>query len=128
MEQIGSLTTSEADLEFWKMVAADLGIDIAIPFEVILSDGNRLRITALVKDFGPPKGMLVTLDYNILKPHRDQIIESGFGYSTQIGNSPAEYDRRTMIDVLKDWGWSGASDKRPIWLDGPGDVVSAGRD
>ena len=99
------------------MVAEDLGIDVVTPFDAILSDGKRLPVAALVKDFGSPKGMLIALDYNILKPHRDKIIESGFGYSTLIGNSPAKYDRGTMIDILKDWGWSGPEDKRPIWVD-----------
>jgi hypothetical protein len=115
------------EVAFWKMVAQDLGIDIAAPFDATLSDGNRLHVAALVKDFGPPRGMLIALEYNTLKPHRQKIIETGFGYSAQIGNSE-KYDRGTMINILKDWGWSGASDKRPIWLDGPDDVVPAGRD
>jgi hypothetical protein len=105
------------EIEFWKMVAEDLRIDIVTPFEVTLSDGKRLRVAALAKEFGRLRGMLIASDYDALKPYVQELIESGYGYSAQLGNSPTGYDRATMIDILKDWGWSGAEDKRPSWLD-----------
>jgi hypothetical protein len=104
------------EVAFWRMVADDLGIDIVAPFELALSDGSRLRVAALVKDFGPPSGMLVAFDYGTLKPYAKEVVESGYGYSAQLGNSPGGYNRATMVDVLKDWGWSGAEEKRPSWL------------
>jgi hypothetical protein len=110
-----SVTTQE--VEFWKAVAEDLGIDIVAPFEVTFSDGNRLCVNAVVKDFGPPHGMLIAFDYNALKPYVQRVIENGYGYSAQLGNSAAGYNRSAMIEILKDWGWSGAKDKRPSWLD-----------
>jgi hypothetical protein len=98
------------------MVAEDLRIDIVTPFDVVLSDGSRLRVVALVRNFGPPRGMLIASSYDPLKPHVQKIIEDGYGYSAQFGNSPEEYDRATMVEILRDWGWSGAEDKRPSWL------------
>jgi hypothetical protein len=85
------------ELEFWKMVSEDLRIDIVTPFDVTFSDGRHLRVAALVEDFGSPRGMLIAFDYDALKPNVQKIVESGYGYSSQLGNSPAEYDRRTMI-------------------------------
>ena len=105
------------EVEFWKIVSDDLGIGVVTPFEAIFSDGTRLGAAALVKEFGAPRGMLIVFDYNRLKPYVQKIIENGYGYSAQLGNSPAGYSRCTMIYLLKDWGWSGAQDKRPSWLD-----------
>jgi hypothetical protein len=105
------------EMAFWKIASEDLGIDIVTPFDATLSDGARLRVAALVKNFGPPRGMLIVSDYDALKPHVQKIIEDGYGYSAQLGNSPAGYDRATMLDIFRDWGWSGSEDKRPSWLD-----------
>ena len=104
------------EIAFWKMVSEDLEIDIVTPFEAVFSDGARFRAAALVKNFGPPRGMLIASDYDTLKPYVKKIIENGYGYSAQLGNSPEGYDRGTMLVILKDWGWSGAEDKRPSWL------------
>jgi hypothetical protein len=98
------------------MVSEDLRIEVVAPFDVVLSDGAQLRVGALVKNFGPPRGMLVAFDYDTLKPHVQKIIEDGYGYSAQLGNSTAGYNRTTMLDILRDWGWSGAEEKRPSWL------------
>jgi hypothetical protein len=102
---------------FWKMASEDLGVDIVTPFDAVLSNGTRLHVAALVKNFGAPRGMLIAFAYDTLKPYVRKIIEDGYGYSAQLGNSPAGYDRATMLDILKDWGWSGSEDKRPPWLD-----------
>jgi hypothetical protein len=101
---------------FWKTVSEDLKIDIVTPFEVIFSDGARLRVAALVRNFGRPQGMLVVFDYDQLKPYVQKIIENGYGYVAQLGSSPGEYNRAAMVDILSDWGWSGAEDRRPLWL------------
>jgi hypothetical protein len=104
------------EVVFWKMVSEDLRIDIVAPFDVVLSDGAQLRVAALVKNFGPPRGMLVAFAYDTPKPYVQKIIEDGYGYSAQLGNSPEGYNRATMLDILKDWGWSGPEDRRPSWL------------
>jgi hypothetical protein len=105
------------EIEFWKMVSEDLKIDIVTPFEIVFSDGARLRVAALVKNFGPERGMLVASDYETLRPYVQKILEYGYGYSAQLGNSLRGYDRDTMLAVLKDWGWSGSEDQHPSWLD-----------
>src|SRR5712671_6488102 len=98
------------------MVSEDLGIDVVTPFDVVLSDGVRLRVAALVRNFGPPRGMLIAFSYDTLKLHVQKIIDDGYGCSAQLGNSPEGYDGATMLDILRDWGWSGAEGKRPSWL------------
>jgi hypothetical protein len=108
-----SVDTSEL---FWRRVSEDLAIDIVTPFEVVFPDNTRLRVSALVKDFGRLRGMLVVENYDEVAPHTKKIIESGFGYCAKVGGLPERYDRTSMIDVLRDWGWCGPEDQRPRWL------------
>lgn len=108
---ISSLETS-----FWRHVSADLGIDIVSPFDLVFPDGTQLEVSALVKNFGPKHGMLIATSYDSLKPYAQKIIQLGYGYSTNVGGSPAEYDRSEIVEVLKDWGWSGPANEKPNWL------------
>jgi hypothetical protein len=107
---------SLSEILFWKRVGEDLGIDVVTPFEVSFPDGSRVQVSALVRDFGAARGMLVDADYEILKPHTHKVIECGYGYSANLGHSPEQYDRSAFIEVLQDWGWSGAAHKKPDWL------------
>jgi hypothetical protein len=107
---------SSPEVLFWQRVAEDLDVDIVTPFEATFSDGSRLRVSALVKNFATTRGMLVNADYDVLEPHKHKIVESGYGYSSNLGGPPDQYERSSMIDVLKDWGWSGAADQKPDWL------------
>jgi hypothetical protein len=107
---------SPSEILFWQRVANHLGINVVTPFEVSFGDGSRLRVSALVKNFGYAKGMLVDADYKLLEPHLRKIIESGYGYSA-FGSAPENFDRLSIIEVLKDWGWSGPPEQRPDWLE-----------
>ncbi|MFA6266177.1 MAG: hypothetical protein WC670_10760 [Pseudolabrys sp.] len=105
------------EILFWKRVAEDLAIDVVVPFEVQFSDGSQLKVSALIKDFGAKLGMLVSADFAVLRPYTDKIAQAGYGFSSNFGASPDEYERANMIEVLKDWGWSGGADrKKPSWL------------
>ena len=100
---------------FWTQVSSDLGIDVIAPFEITLLDGTLLKVVALVKNFGAKNGMLVASDYDAVKPYKQKIVDSGYGYATNVGRSPEQYNRASMIDVLKDWGWTGPEGRRPSW-------------
>lgn len=104
------------EIQFWKRAARDLQIEIETPFRLALPGGANLYASALVKDFGPRRGMVVDADYSIISPHIPALKEQGFGYCGNLGGAPDTYDRAGMIEVLADWGWSGPSDKKPIWL------------
>jgi hypothetical protein len=103
-------------MQFWAKAATDLGIEIIAPFEVEFPDGSKLRVAALVKNFGKRNGMLVDSDYEVLKPHIARIVENGYGYSSGVGGAE-EYDAHLIIEILRDWGWSGAESDKPSWID-----------
>lgn len=104
------------EIQFWKRTAKDLEIEIETPFRLALPGGANLYVSALVKDFGPRRGMVVDADYSIISPHISALKEQGFGYSGNLGGAPDTYDRAGMIEVLADWGWSGPSNQKPAWL------------
>jgi hypothetical protein len=107
---------SSLEISFWRHVSADLGIDIVSPFDLVFPDRTQLEVSALVKNFGTKHGMLIAASYDSLKPHVQKITQLGYGYSSNIGGSLAEYDRSTIVDVLKDWGWSETENEKPNWL------------
>lgn len=98
------------------MVAEDLGIEILASHQMTLPSGKQLDIRALIKHFGAPHGMVVVDDYEMASTSLLTLIEYGYGYASNIGGTPADYDQTQMIEMLTDWGWSGANNKRPVWL------------
>ena len=101
---------------FWMEAGRDLQIEVIAPFEVLFSDGSRVRVDALVKDFGAPNGMLIHQSYEVLKPFIGRILENGYGYSSNIGDG--SYEKAAFTEVLKDWGWFGPESRKPAWLGG----------
>lgn len=101
---------SAGEILFWKRVAEDLGIEIEAPFETALPTAERLSAIALVRNFGPASGMLIEPNCNtsILR-------QSGYGYCFNFGSPSDQYDRLAMIEVLKDWKWSGPENAVPDW-------------
>jgi hypothetical protein len=106
---------NESEIKFWSLVRDDLQIEILAPFDAQFRDGSGLKVSALIKGFGPLRGMLIHSEYAALEPYKDRILEAGYGYSIF---APREYNRAGMIEVLEDWSWSGAADKKPVWLGG----------
>ncbi|HYK81203.1 MAG TPA: hypothetical protein VEU95_16335 [Micropepsaceae bacterium] len=104
------------EVQFWQKVSADLGIDVITPFETTLTDGTRVEVSVLVKDFGAKRGMVVNASYGMIAPYAKKLVEDGYGFSSNFGESPESYDRDSMIEILADWGWSGDPAKKPNWL------------
>lgn len=98
--------------ESWLAVAADLGVRVISPFELIVH-GTRVAFTALLPQFGGSAGMIIDPDWSVIKPHADALTKAGYGYSciSIDGSAPDE-----MRDVLLDWGWNGTTAQKPDWL------------
>jgi hypothetical protein len=100
-------------IQAWQAAAQDLGIEIVVPFVLTLKNGGQVQADLLVKDFGP---MLVATEAAEATFRRlgDQIAAEGYGYSMLCGEELV-YDREHFIEILNDWGWTGAEDRRPTW-------------
>ena len=98
----------------WQMAADDLGLDIQAPYEVDLSNGEKITAPVLISNFGGEKGMLILTDDDVFWKHHETLTDRGFGVSVSEETTP--YDRDEFIDMLSDWGWEGGPDNRPVWL------------
>ena len=100
-------------IQAWQAAAKDLGIEIAVAYALTLGNGEQVEADVLVKDFGP---MLVATEAAEATFRRldDELAAAGYCWSVFCGEALA-YDRRRFIEILKDWGWTGAKDRRPRW-------------
>jgi hypothetical protein len=83
---------------------------VAAPFELKTAAGPLLYFDALVLGFGSTQGMLLMEQWDEAKAKA--ATENGYGYSCM---DTFQYERGNAIDVLREWGWSGA-EAPPAWL------------
>ncbi len=100
-------------IQAWQAAAQDLGIEIICPYALKLKSGEKVQADVLVKDFGPILVATETAEETFCRLG-DQLAAEGYGYSVFCGEELA-YDREHFIKVLKEWGWTGAEDRRPEW-------------
>lgn len=97
---------------YWERLGDHLEIEVVSPF-VFESGQGPVEFTALLPQFGAPRGMVVDADFDIIGPHADALWKAGYGYSCCAGG---EYDdTNPPLDMLRDWGWSSTKPK-PDWL------------
>ncbi|MDR7115876.1 hypothetical protein [Caulobacter sp. BE254] len=71
-----------------------------------------------LRGFGGAKGTLIVADYEAIRSHREAILAAGFAYSVfDVGAEGAYRSREDILDLLRDWTWTGAPEDRPVWLD-----------
>jgi hypothetical protein len=100
---------------YWRAAASDLSLELEAPFSMRLVSGATVSAVALLRRFGAKRGMIIVSDYEVVKPHQAELIESGFGFSTM--SDPADpYERNGCLEILRDWGWAGPTDESPPWL------------
>lgn len=100
----------------WKRISNNLGLEIQAPVEISLPSGAQIVAPVLVLGFGAIKGTVIVTDFAGIKPHIDELIECGYGFSTLTPASSADYDRETAIEMLSDWEWAGDPAKKPKWV------------
>lgn len=102
----------------WKAAAADLNIEFIVPFELTDALGRVAYCCGLVPKFGHANGMMILSREHPTFEEQcgEDFDESEFGFGSS-GLSPAyeDYDRAAFIDVLRNWGWNGDAQNRPIW-------------
>ena len=103
-------------LEIWLKASQDLGLRIQAPFRLVMRTGVTVAARLHLSDFGAVNGMLIFTNYSDLRPHAEEVVAAGYGYSTLSEPSQGEhYDRARFVEMLQDWGWSGPEHLRPGW-------------
>jgi len=103
----------------WTSIANELGLQVIAPALISLPSGIHIKADALLSDFGGQRGMLLLTDDELVWPHRTAIVAAGYGFS--ILDDPdhgadSEPNFHDIIDVLRDWGWTGDAENQPAWL------------
>jgi hypothetical protein len=103
-------------LDEWSEAARDLDLDVQSPFAAALPSGTQIRGRLLLRNFGAENGMIVVTDYSSISPFVAEIVRAGYGFCTLSEPSEHEcYDREVYVEMLRDWGWVGAEEARPLW-------------
>jgi len=100
----------------WRKIADQLGLVIENNYTIQTNDGDEIVIEVLLRNFGAKNGMCLITNFSVVGSHLDELNERGFGFSTL--SDPEDNDKidfQSTIEMLKDWGWSGKTDK-PRWL------------
>lgn len=101
----------------WQLAAEDLKFTVITPYILKLPSGEQIFAELLVKDFGPPNGMLIVQHYESVKLFTNEIINMGYGVSVldkAYGQEP--YNRQSFIELLNDWGWNRDPIRKPLWI------------
>ena len=99
--------------QHWVRIAARFGLKVQIPFEVDLA-GERLTVPVLLEEFGARRGMLLVTSYQDIEAVTQRLVGAGFGYSCLDDSPDPDLDESQIVDMLRDWGWSG-SREAPNW-------------
>jgi len=99
--------------EHWLRIAELFGLKVQIPFHVELGS-ERLTVPVLLEQFGPQRGMLLVTSFADIDALAERLVKAGFGFSCLDGSPGRDIDEAQIIDMLRDWGWSG-SGEAPTW-------------
>ncbi len=105
-----SLDLGKAIADAWLVAAEDLGIRIGSPY-VLNENGQEYTYIALVHDFGGCQGILLCLKEQ-WKAYGDIAVRHGYSFSG-LSTGYSRYDRARFVWALNDWGWFGATQKKP---------------
>lgn len=104
----------------WKIAAKDLSVEFVSPFICRDENGIELTCSGWLPHFGGPKGAIILGREDNPPPEIENEFEfvHGLGYWAS-GLSPfyyEHYNRRSFINELRDIGWFGPEELRPIWF------------
>ena len=105
-------------LEKWKLASHDLDLEMIENFVLKISSSAQINSALLLKNFGDKNGMLIIRDYNEAEPYLEDIEEAGYGFCI-MKDPPYKHDfysKESIIEVLRDWGWTGPESERPDWF------------
>jgi hypothetical protein len=95
-------------------IAERLDLDVDVDVGIPLPEGQVVAPVVL-RRFGARNGMVLVAKYDDVRAHTNSLVDAGFGYST-LGEPKAEdFDVNGVIEMLRDWGWTGDGPS-PTWL------------
>ena len=100
---------------YWQQAGDLLGFVVESPYIVSLPSGSSLSFSVRLPNFGAAQGMLLSSRYKHFSAHAGALTTAGYGYAV-LDASTNGVVVQEVIELLRDWGWSGASSCAPTWL------------
>ena len=100
---------------YWQRAGKLLGFVVESPYLVSLSSGSPFIVPAHLPNFGAVRGMLLSSEYDHFAAHASALAAAGYGFSV-LEASANGVVAQDVIELLKDWGWSGSCSCAPTWL------------
>ena len=95
----------------------ELGLELVIPFTLILREGVQIDAQALMPQLGGPKGMIIVTHYNDLRGMDSELERLGYGFSVFGEPNPSEhFDLESYVEMFSDWGWGNLDGGKPNWM------------
>jgi hypothetical protein len=100
---------------FLVRAANDLGLEVKVPFEVILPSGQKVMAEVLLPQLGAPKGMLVF--QSDVWDISGALEKLGFACSMYDEPPPEEiFDLESYREMFSEWGWTADTPSKPKWM------------
>jgi hypothetical protein len=107
----------EHQVSAWRAAAADLGVRVVAPYELLMPGKEAVLCEAHVLDFGTRQGA-VALSFPTERRIRHLLRARTDLWFSTLGDSYRTYERKDFIEMLDDWGWYGPADAKPQWFTG----------
>ena len=100
--------------EYWSRAFGQFELRVELSVLVQLSSGT-FQAPVLLRDFGSTNGMILVAKYESISSIAKELVDCGYGYSCLGEPHTSESDAAVIIEILRDWGWSGRGEP-PEWL------------
>ena len=100
--------------EYWSRAFGQLELRVELSVPVQLPSGT-FQAPVLLRDFGSTNGMILVAKYESISSIAKELVDCGYGYSCLGEPHTSESDAAVIIEILRDWGWSGRGEP-PEWL------------
>ncbi len=111
------MTSIEQYFENWSKPLSYLGVGITKVGRDELGIESEFLFLPLLKDFGGTKGMILFPEGTKALSYHASLSDRGYGYSViESPSQTGDWSPDELMDILRDWCWTGVEGERPIWL------------
>lgn len=111
------MSNDELFLLEWQLIAGEFNLKIEAPYYLCIGGAN-IEVNLMLYNFGGFPGMVIVNDYSKIEKYRKKMGRIGFS----VLDSPkaiaplTDEDKKDIINMLSDWGWTGSEKEKPDWI------------
>jgi len=103
--------------EEFQRASDELDVRVEFDFTPSIPDALDLRPVLRLPDFGAANGMLIFRTYDEIRHCRQQVVDSGYGFSVlEEARLGEPFDIEVFKEMFIEWGWAGSPVSKPAWM------------